>query len=99
LKRLLLAALALSLAAGAVCAELSFSKHSRQRMAQRGVAEETVRELVDKGEAIAYVDDGKRKTGYYDAKRRIFIATADGVVITVITNVKRSYVEKLKNGK
>lgn len=88
--RLLLAAV-LALAAAP---PLKFSKHAKQRMKERKVSEATVREIVETVEPFEYRHEGKVKLGYY--REPVFVATAQGVVITVINNVKPDYVERLR---
>jgi hypothetical protein len=65
-------------------------------MNERGVSELEVRRAIETGETFRYYHQGSWKTGYYDGDKRLFIATADGVVITVITRATRAYVERLK---
>lgn len=89
----------LALLAVALCAAapaLRFSKHARARMEQRGVSEAAVRRIVETVEPFEYRHDGAVKLGYYDEPRAVFVATAQGVVVTVITNVTPRYVERLK---
>ena len=80
-------------------APLRFSKHALSRMNERGVSPEQVRETVEKGETFRYFHQGRWKTGYYDPDAKLFIATADGLVITVIPNATRRYVQGLKRKK
>lgn len=77
-------------------AVLRFSKHALSRMNQRGVSELDVRKTIENGETFRYYHKKQWETGYYDEGKRLFIATADGVVVTVITNASRRYVENLK---
>jgi hypothetical protein len=79
--------------------ELRFTEHARQRMEQRGVTLEQARAAAAFGESFRYFHDGKWKTGYFDEKQRLFLATDGGVVITVITKADRRYVERLKRKK
>jgi hypothetical protein len=64
-------------------------------MKQRKVSEATVREIVATVPPFKYSHDGAPKLGYYRAP--VFVATAQGVVITVINNVKPDYVERLRS--
>lgn len=80
-------------------AVLRFSKHALSRMNERGVSELDARKTIESGEIFRYYHQGGWKTGYYDPAKRLFIATAEGVVITVITDASRSYVDRLKRKK
>lgn len=80
-------------------AVLRFSKHALSRMNERGVSELDARRAIETGETFRYYHQGSWKTGYYDGDKRLFLATADGVVITVITGASRAYVERLKSKK
>lgn len=64
-------------------------------MKQRKVAEATVREIVRTVEPFEYRHEGKVKLGYY--REPVFVATAGGVVITVIKGVKPDYVKRLRS--
>jgi hypothetical protein len=79
--------------------ELRFTEHSRQRMAQRGVSAAQAQAAADFGEAFRYYHDKKWKTGYFDEKQKLLLATDGGVVITVITDADRGYVNRLKRAK
>lgn len=78
---------------------LRFTNHARARMSERGVSEAQVREIIAAGESFAYFHAGKWKTGYYESRKRLFIATDGPVVITVIADAGRPYVEGLKRNK
>lgn len=80
-------------------AVLRFAKHALSRMDERGVSELDVRRTIEKGETFRYYHQSAWKTGYYDPDKKLFIATDGGVVITVITNASRRYVEGLKRKK
>ncbi len=77
--------------------ELDIAYHARLRMAQRGVSLEQLEEVL-KGIPFRYFHDGLWKLGYYDAANRIMVAVneVDKIIITVITNVKPEYIERLK---
>lgn len=80
-------------------AQLRFTAHAKQRMEQRAVSVADAQAAVDFGETFRYFHDRKWKTGYYDEKAKLFLATEGGVVITVITNASRSYIDRLKRKK
>lgn len=96
LRALALVALA---AAWTAAAELRISKHARQRMIERGVTEQQVREIIETVEPFEYRHQRRTKTGYYDDKTRIFLATADGILITVVADATPRYVRNLKGKK
>ena len=78
---------------------LRFTKHASARMSERGISERQVREIIAAAETFAYYHAEKWKTGYYDSRQRLFIAMDGPVVITVITDASRKYVEGLKRNK
>ncbi len=80
-------------------APIRLSNHARQRMVERGVSPEQVRETIAHGESFRYYHTGRWETGYYDPDQKLFIATSNGLVITVITSATRGYVERLKKKK
>ena len=78
-------------------AALRFTRHAQARIQERGVSRERVEQAIEKGESFRYFHQAKWKTGYYDAGQRLFIATDGNVVITVITDADREYIERLKS--
>lgn len=78
---------------------LRVSKHARARMAERGVSQADVSRIVATVAPFDYVHHGKVEQGYYEPKTDIFLAAADGVLITVITHATPRYVEKLRRSK
>lgn len=77
-------------------AKLRFSKHAEQRLRERRVSREAVERLVASTAPFPYLHEGRMEQGYYDESSRLFVATADGVVITVITGATPRYVEKMR---
>jgi len=75
---------------------LRFSKHALARMNGRGVTQPQVLSVVATQEPFQYYYEGRWKTGYYDPKSRVFVATNEGVVITVIADVTPRYIAGLK---
>ncbi|MDE2039089.1 MAG: hypothetical protein KGO96_00580 [Elusimicrobia bacterium] len=65
-------------------------------MRQRGVSKEQVASVVAGGEAFRYYHHGHWETGYYDADSGLFVAADRNIVITVITDVGRGYIDRLK---
>ena len=78
---------------------LSFTTHALARMEERGVSREQVLRAVERGESFPYYHQSVWKTGYYDPGQKLFLATDQAVVITVITGATRGYVERLKRKK
>lgn len=73
-----------------------FTAHAMQRMQERGISEDQARAVLGR-EPFQYRHDGQWKTGYYDPRSRVFIAqSVDGNVNTVMTNVNRSYIDRLR---
>ena len=100
MRRLAGALLLIALAAtAAVSGELRITKHARQRMSERGVTQAQVERIVETIPPFFYYHEGRKKSGYYDPKTRVFLAADGDVVITVIANATPRYVEKLKRKK
>ncbi len=76
--------------------QVRFSKHALARMAERGVNMSLVEQVLETRKPFPYYHQGRWKQGYYDPASQLFIATADNVVITVITDATPRYVENLK---
>jgi len=72
--------------------------HSALRMLQRGVSLSSVVETLQQGEAFSYNYRGYAQVGYYDSASRIFVATRNGVITTVMTNVRPGYIRALQGG-
>jgi len=75
---------------------LQFTPHALQRMVERGVSASQVQTIVNAQQPFPYFHAGVWKTGYYDAAAKIFVGELQGIVTTVITNVKPQYIENLK---
>ncbi|MBI3551141.1 MAG: DUF4258 domain-containing protein [Elusimicrobia bacterium] len=75
---------------------LRFTKHALARMQGRGVTEEQVRKIVATEAPFQYFHQGRWKTGYYEPKTSVFVATNEGVIITVITGATPKYIGDLK---
>jgi len=80
-------------------ASLRLTKHARQRMAERGVSQADVERIVATVKPFDYEHHGKVEQGYYEPKTDIFLAAADGALITVIAHATPRYVEKLRRSK
>lgn len=86
-------------APAAPSASSAFSSHALQRLRQRGVSPEEAQEVLRR-EPFPYRHDDQWKSGYYDPNSNIFIAkTIDGNINTVMTNVERAYIDRLKRGR
>lgn len=77
-------------------AKLRFTKHAERRLRERRVSRESVERLVASTKPFPYLHDGRMEQGYYDEPSKLFVATADGAVITVITGATPRYVDKLR---
>jgi hypothetical protein len=75
---------------------LTPSEHALDRMGERDVPRATVQRIVNERTPFHYFHRGGWKIGYYDPDSRIFVATADGKVITVIRNATPTYIENLQ---
>jgi hypothetical protein len=72
------------------------TRHSMQRMQQRGVSEEDARAVLDT-QPFSYYHDDQWKMGHYDPNSGVFVAkTIDGNVNTVMTNVSQAYIDRLQ---
>jgi len=72
------------------------TRHSMQRMQQRGVSEEDARAVLN-AQPFSYYHDDQWKMGHYDPNSGVFIAkTIDGNVNTVMTNVSQAYIDRLQ---
>ncbi|MCM2417701.1 hypothetical protein [Streptomyces sp. RKAG293] len=69
-----------------------------QRLEQRGVSEEDAQAVLGKKPFSEHHDD-QWKMGYCDPNSKVFVAKAnDGNVNTAMTNVGRSYINRLQGG-
>ncbi|TDD89284.1 sugar-binding protein [Actinomadura darangshiensis] len=74
----------------------NLTRHSLQRLAQRGVSEEQAQATLAR-EPFSYHHDDQWKTGYYDPESKIFVAkTIDGNINTVMTGVDQNYINRLR---
>lgn len=79
--------------------DVVFSSHALSRMLERGVNMSLVEDILATRRPFRYYHAGRWEQGYYDPDSRLFIAMADHVVITVITDVTPQYVARLKRAK
>ena len=75
------------------------SNHAIERMARRGVDINQVRQVIAQITPFNYYHKGEWKLGYYDPVNRIFVGRVEGVITTVIADVKPQYIENLKAAK
>jgi hypothetical protein len=77
--------------------DLFINPHTALRMRQRNISSLDISNTVQNGEKFDYFHDGALKTGYYDSASKIFVGTLKNEIKTVINNVKRNYINNLKN--
>ena len=65
-------------------------------MAERGVSLNQVQAVINSAKPFKYFHEGVWNIGYYDPISRIFVGEAQGIITTVITNVKPQYIENLE---
>ncbi|WP_137994224.1 DUF4258 domain-containing protein [Streptomyces vilmorinianum] len=76
-----------------------FTRHAMQRLEQRGVSAEDAQAVLRR-EPFSYHHDDQWKMGYCDPNSKVFVAkTVDGNINTVMTNVDRSYINRLQGGR
>ena len=68
-------------------------------MAERGVSREQVLRVVRSAQPFRYYHQRQWKTGYFDAVSGLFVASSNGVIITVFTDATPRYIERLKRAK
>jgi len=69
--------------------------HAFQRIFERGVSYAQLDQVLQ-AQPFNYFHDGVWKIGYYDPVLRILVGTLNGVITTVITNVKPGYIVNLQ---
>lgn len=82
---------------GVVTAEwriLRLSDHATVRMSLWQVSVPQLRNVVQR-QSFPYFHEGVWKRGYYDAGTRVFVGTYNGVITTVIGDVKSQYISNL----
>jgi hypothetical protein len=67
-------------------------------LADRGISQEKVIEILHSNRPFKYLHEGLWKDGYYDAPSRIFIGVWRNTIITIINNVSPQYIASLKKG-
>ncbi|WP_433270824.1 RHS repeat-associated core domain-containing protein [Actinosynnema sp. CS-041913] len=86
-------------AAGVVGEADDFTRHAMQRLEQRGVSAEDARAVLGR-ESFSYRHEDQWKLGHYDPSSKVFVAkTIDGNINTVMTNVDKSYIDRLQRGR
>ena len=71
--------------------------HPIERMMERGVNTDTFIDTIKNSETFKYIEKGREQIGYYCEKTKIFVGKVENRVTTIITDVKRSYIDNLKN--
>lgn len=76
------------------------SNHAMQRMSERGISQEQVKNTMQQ-KPFEYFHDSSWKNGYYDASTKVFVGQAkgSGQVTTVINNASPNYINNLKSPK
>jgi hypothetical protein len=69
--------------------------YARRRMAQRGIAENEVIDLVRFGQPFTYNQHDVEHLGYYDKSTRLFVGVVERVVVTAF-KARPQYVEGLR---
>jgi hypothetical protein len=67
-------------------------------MRQRGVREADIVEVLTVIEPFTYYHEGEWKDGYYDPAGRLFVAVAEDRILTVMSDVPKSYIDDLLAG-
>ena len=77
---------------------LNFSSHALKRMSERSISNEQLLNTFKNAKPFDYIHEGVMKTGYYDPASKVFAGEikGQGVVTTVINNVKPQYIKNLK---
>jgi len=74
--------------------ELEILDHALERMELRGVSIDQLNSTLQQP-PFTYFHDGLRKLGYFDPISKIFVGVYDGVILTVMNNVKIQYIINL----
>jgi RHS repeat-associated protein len=76
---------------------LNLTQHALARMTERGISQQQITNIAQKGQAFDYIHEGVSKIGYYDPVSKVLVATvrSSGNITTVIRNVSQSYVNGL----
>jgi RHS repeat-associated protein len=70
------------------------------QMTLRGVTVDQVKVVIENNTGFFYWHEGQLKQGFYSSGQKIFVAsTEDGVINTVMTNIKGKYIGDLRNKK
>ena len=77
--------------------KFTLTSHAIERMAERKVSKEMVKETIEKWEKFLYKNWWKQLTWFYNKARWVFVWKWDNWITTVINNVKDNYIKNLKS--
>jgi len=74
-----------------------FTAHALQQIDARGLNVNQVQSVINNSTSFSYWHEGVLKQGWYSSGQKIFVASANGEITTVMTNVGPQYIGDLRN--
>jgi len=74
-----------------------FTAHALQQIDARGLNVNQVQSVINNSKSFSYWHEGVLKQGWYSSGQKIFVASANGEITTVMTNVGPQYIGDLRN--
>lgn len=78
-------------------AEPVLTRHALLQLERRRISLDQVRHVLQTTRPFGYFHEGAQKFGYFDRASRLFVAEANGRVVTVIADVSSGYVRRLRS--
>ena len=77
--------------------QIGIQSHAIDRMNERGISIDQLRNTIEKGESFNYFHEGSNKLGYYDTNSKIFVGSYNNEITTIIQNANSNYINNLKS--
>jgi len=76
---------------------ISITKHAAERMSQRNISIDQVKNVINNGEKFSYIRNWKTLQWFYDKASSIFVWRWTNGITTVINKVSKNYINNLKS--